>query len=177
VSIQIGIRVPETLAAQIDARGERAEVIRRDLQVLFGLLTEYAEPLDERAGTCGPERALRRDLGRYYALLERGRAEARARLSEEEVRAIAGALNGILHEPWSMPLLPAEIEDSVAHENLADRHGIDGPALVEKLTHLSAGATWAVIDACERHWNQIGAGEQPDACRLLEEPAREERRL
>lgn len=177
-STNIGLRIPDALLAKLDRRApapdERAATIRRDLEFFYGLLTEYDGVLAARAGNWDPEWALRRDMARYYALIARGRAEARAAVSREEIRAIADVLNGILHEPWSMPLLPHEIEEALQHENLAARHGVDGNTLVEKLTHLSAGATWALIDACERFWNQVGDGNQPDPMALLEEPSRPE---
>lgn len=91
----------------------------------------------------------KRDLERYYALLRR---ELRTvNLSREEVLLLLDVSNGTLWEPHSIPMLWAEVEDSL-EDGVAEKWGVDGPAFVERLRGLTAGQAFAVVDALERVW-------------------------
>ena len=92
----------------------------------------------------------RRDLQRYYhCIAETLKTIA---LTEAEASLVVDACNGILFEPWSVSLLWATVDDAIRLEGLADKWGVDGPALVERLRGLSYCQTLAVVDAVERYW-------------------------
>lgn len=91
-----------------------------------------------------------RDLARYYAML--ARAVRRVHLSEGEWSLILDALNGSLMQPESIPLLPDDIADAIACDHLAEKWGVDGAALVEKLRGFSPDQHTAIVDAAERAW-------------------------
>ncbi len=114
---------------------------------------------NNRSGT------ISRDLGRYYALLKRGLK--RAGLTREEALLVCDALNGTLHEPETMRLVWAQVEDACRLDQLDRKWGVDGAALVEKLKGLDELASAAVVDATERFWEASGRG--LDAGAALEE--------
>jgi len=64
-----------------------------------------------------------------------------------EASAIVDACNGWAIEPHSVPLLWAQVEDAIRHENLAEKWGIDGVALIGRLRTLSYSQTWFVCRA------------------------------
>ena len=89
-----------------------------------------------------------RDLHRYYALL----ARALPTFTEAEASLLVDALNGLITEPHTAHLLWANIEDALG-DGLAEKWGVDGPALVARLRALTPFAALAVADAAERWWN------------------------
>ncbi len=109
-----------------------------------------AGPISDRTGTISEGLVARRDLERYYALLDH--ELARVELSEAEASLICDALNGTLMDPHSYRLLWAEVADAVRLDGLDAKWGVDGDALVERLRALSPGAMMAVVDAVERFW-------------------------
>lgn len=117
----ITVRFGNMLAAALDARG------------------------DNRAET------IRRDLARYYDLLYRTRRDLAGRFSAGECGALVDANNGTIFEPWSIPLLYTNVEDSEP-DGLYEKWGIDGPGLVLKLQSLSLVEAHAIVDAVERWW-------------------------
>lgn len=172
---QIGLRVSDALAAQIDRRGgERAEVVREALHSLFGMEQEFGAEIREG----GPSHSwLRRDLTRYHELLQRERRSLRDLLTPNEQALIVDFCNGTFWDAGSIPLLWASAEDAVRLDGLDGKWRVDGPALVAKLKALSYAGSAALIDAAERFWGRVSAGEQPDPRKLLEETiARAERR-
>jgi hypothetical protein len=108
-------------------------------------------------------------LERYYALLERARADLAARrlFRREELGLMVDACNGTHFEAWSVPLLSVTVQDSIALDGLDAKWGVDGAALVGKLAALDPASTFALVDAIERHWQRVAAGEQPDIEALL----------
>lgn len=88
-----------------------------------------------------------RDLHRYYALL----ARALPAFAEPEASLLVDALNGIITEPHSAHLLWANVEDA-QREGLAEKWGVDGLALVQRLRALTPFEALAVADAAERYW-------------------------
>lgn len=128
-SDQIGVRMPETLLAQLRERG------------------------DEVSAT------LRRDLDRYYYLLERARRGIR--LSPEETAVIVDALNGSVHGREAQYAL-ASIEDSIRLDGSDKHHGADGPTLMAKLREMTDAEIFAIVDRVERFWQASGDGERHD---------------
>lgn len=109
-----------------------------------------AEAADARSRPGKRNLTAARDLERYYSLLA---AElAGIELSEAEASLVCDALNGTLFEPHTIRLLWAEVDDAIRHDGLAEKWGVDGPALVERLRSLTPGQAYALVDAVERFW-------------------------
>lgn len=96
--------------------------------------------------------AIQQHLGRYLEALRRARAELRPQLSGPELALLCDVCNGTLFEPHAIPLLYAEIEDSLS-DGYAAKWEVDGPGLVAKLRGLSYIQQAAIVDAVERWWN------------------------
>lgn len=97
---------------------------------------------------------INRIADRYYEILRRSRID----LSEPEINAVRDALNGWLAEPAATihggPAL--EVEDAL-EDGLAERHGIDGRALVAKLRALTYAQEVALVDSVEQYWRGVAA--------------------
>ena len=91
----------------------------------------------------------RRDLSRYYMVLE----EARPVFTKAEAQLLVDVFNGIIFQPIDMGarLLWAALED--AEEAYFEKHGVKKGAIVKRLHGLSFAEALAVIDAIERSWN------------------------
>lgn len=91
---------------------------------------------------------VRRDLARYYQLLER---ELRwVRLSEPEASLICDALNGsFIDDPQG---LEAEIADACDLDGLHTKWGVDRDALLTSIRSWTYAQRAAVLDAVERYW-------------------------
>lgn len=114
-------------------------------------LTDRAEAV--LAGGESLSGSINRIADRYYEVVRRSRID----LSPAELGAVRDAMNGWLAEPAATiaggPAL--EVEDALA-DGLAERHGIDGRALVEKLRGLTYAQELALVDAVEQHWRSAG---------------------
>lgn len=109
-----------------------------------------------------------RSLERYFALLSRSLARWREQLSDDECALIIDATNGTMFaDTFSLGYLAAEVADAISMDGLADKWGVDGPALVEKLGASGIMGQTALIDASERWWGRVAAGEQPGFGELL----------
>jgi len=113
--------------------------------VSVNLQPEILDALAER-GQRAP--TINRDLERLYMLYER--ALRRIDLSVEEACLIVDALNGALYDAKTAHLLPAGVNDSIQMEGLAEKWGVDGEALIKKLSALDELTCMAIIDAAER---------------------------
>jgi hypothetical protein len=93
----------------------------------------------------------KRDLERYYALLE---AElSRLKFTEAEASLLCDACNGLwVDSPRSVPLLWAEVQDACDLSHLHLKWEVDPVALVAKLRAASPSQVWALIDAIEQFW-------------------------
>lgn len=91
-----------------------------------------------------------RDLERLYTLYQR--ALRRASLTVDEACLIVDALNGSLYDARTAGLLPAGVRDAIQLDGLAEKWGVDGDALVQKLSALDEFSCMAIIDAAERVW-------------------------
>lgn len=100
-------------------------------------------------------------LERYFAILERSRVRLREQLTDQEMGVILDVLNGTVFDgPLAIQAVSLEISDSLP-DGYAQKWEVDGPALVDKLQKLSYAETAALVDAVERWWNRVAAGEQP----------------
>jgi hypothetical protein len=135
---RVQFRAGDGLAEQLAARADRA--------VSLGLVAK-------------------RDLARYYALLER--ELTRIRLSEPEASLIVDAYNGTFWEPHTAPLLWADIDDAIRYDGLDQKWGVDGADLFARLRALAPFALLALVDAAERYWVAAGAGDQRSNADLL----------
>lgn len=120
---------------------------RRDPPVQFrpGLLAPALDARGEHRNQTAD-----RDLGRYYALLDRELATLD--LLPDEALAVLDALNGAWLDEHSIPLLWTGVEDAIALDDLDQKWRVDGPALVAKLKRLTFGQAFALADAAERWW-------------------------
>jgi hypothetical protein len=110
---------------------------------------------------------INRSLGRYFWLLDQARRRLAAELSDGEIGLILDALNGTMFaEPFSIQIVPVEIEDALP-DGLAEKWEVDGPALVKKLEAMDYWHLVALVDAVERWWNRVAAGEQPAPAEAL----------
>ena len=91
-----------------------------------------------------------RDLDRFYNLCRRAIREVP--LSEKEACLIVDSLNGTVLDANTAQSLWFSIEDSINLDGLADKWGVDGASLVEKLKELNAFQAMAIADAAERFW-------------------------
>lgn len=80
-----------------------------------------------------------------------------------EQAALLDACNGWLIDTASIAHIAIEVADALPG-GLAEKWGIDGPALVEKIDQLGYFSAWVMADAITRWWNRVGAGEdmQPE---------------
>jgi len=130
-------------------------------------LGELEPHVAARLGSAAPGAIVKRDLGRYYALLNDGLR--RVRFSLPEAEAVVLALNGFDHA--SIRYLWAEVERQyLANDDDPERppyyqlpDDLDAAALVDKLRGLTLQQTVAVLDAVERYWANWPEDEFPDA--------------
>ena len=106
-----------------------------------------------------------RDLSRLYTLYNRAIREVT--LTEKEACLIVDTLNGVILDAGTAQYLWAEVEDSVKLNNLAEKWGVDGPALVEKLRDLNALQTMALVDGAEKVWQTAGRISLPEGIRKV----------
>lgn len=113
-------------------------------------LTDRAEAV--LAGGESLSGSINRIADRYYEIIRRSRID----LSDAELAAVCDALNGWLAEPAATisggPAL--EVEDALA-DGLAERHGIDGRALLAKLRRLTFAQEVALVDSVEQFWRAV----------------------
>jgi len=99
----------------------------------------------------------RRDLGRYYALLETGRRELVGRFSQDALEQMGRVLvaNPILDLPEALAVAPHILIEA------AERGDISVPA--DGIRALSSAEIWALVDAAELvangrlRWDELGA--------------------
>lgn len=93
----------------------------------------------------------KRDLERYYKLLERELKQLEFTVAE--LRLMADLANGTLFEPHTVSLLWANVADS-AKEGYGKKWDVDVDVLVGKLRELSFAQTMALVDALECWWQK-----------------------
>jgi len=140
---KLSITMQDSVLAAVDARGDRGEA--------------------NRSGV------ISRDLNRYYTALTYSRAKLRDLLSESELSLILDVTNRTwFSEPFTIQALWAEVSDGISLEGMDKKWKVDGKSLVEKVKNLDFITLLALADACERWWNRVSRGEQPDFKEALE---------
>ncbi len=108
-------------------------------------------------------------VDRLDALQADGRKRAARILDGSDIGLICDALNGILTTDTTLwltsPLLAMTLEDSAPA--LAAKWQVDPAALVGKVRSLDPAALAGLLDAVERFWNRVEAGEQCDPAEAL----------
>ena len=95
-----------------------------------------------------------RMMERYAEVCRRALPE----LTDAEWDLLRDSLNGWLPEPAaSVGWLAMGVRDSIALDGLADKWGVDGPALLSRLEALDYAGCLAVLDAVERWWASAAA--------------------
>lgn len=117
------------------------------------LALEVVEQVERRVDAVrgGFSGTLSECLARYFEALRRARTELQAVFSGKELALLCDVLNGSLMQSYSVPLLYAEVEDSLP-DGYAEKWEVDGPTLVERLRNLSYIQNAALVDAVERWW-------------------------
>lgn len=108
------------------------------------------EALAARADDADRPEISRRDLGRYYAVLDDTLRELG--LSEGEWNYFRSILNGTLLDERTYQYLWAEVADGDAGAAL--EHGVDQDELAQRVRNWPAAYRMAVVDAVERWWRQ-----------------------
>ncbi len=100
-------------------------------------------------------------LDRYFYLLDRACAKLAETFTTSELALIADATNGIRWaDSVGLNHLWVELHHAVHTDQLAEKWGVDGTALIRKVKELDLLSTFALVDAVERWWNrQVGPGE------------------
>lgn len=100
----------------------------------------------------GISSVVRRDLLRYYSVLESALAEVRRKFSRDEILMVMEAANGRIFsdEGLNMPMrfLWAEVADMLRIQNRIEEHW----GFVTRLRDLPAAELAALVDASERFW-------------------------
>lgn len=102
-----------------------------------------------------PTQVARRDLARYYALLERAAMSLRGRFSPVELEAIAYALASMAQvaTPELLYLAPATVEEAVRYERICDQVGLTPEEcdLLLRVRALDLAQSYALVDAVGRY--------------------------
>lgn len=135
--------------------------------------TEGTPVVQFRVGALAPTLAARgdelslvakRDLGRYYDVLDAELAEVAATLTVAEALALADACNGWLaSEPFDYRALRLQVADALALSGLAERYGIDGDRLLALIDGMTPTQQLGVLDAAERVWRAADDADDPAA--------------
>ena len=128
----------------------------RNLQIATRLSPSIRPGADiaARAGDLSPTEVARRDLARYYAILERALAGIRDRFTVRELEALAYALASMatVETPELIYLAPASVEEAVREERLCEQAGIeDFEGFLERVRGLDLAQRYALVDAVGRY--------------------------
>ena len=104
--------------------------------------------------------ALASILERHFYALTLARRDLRQLLTETEISLILDTLNGTIFEPFSVQYVDHEIVDAISLNHLDKKWSVDGPGLVDKLQEMDYIHKLALVDAAERWWQKVGAGDQ-----------------
>lgn len=122
--------------------------------------------LEARVGDGGdPGATARRDLQRYYALLEHTRLTLN--FTENEYLLMMEALNGSIFDENVAGLIWAEVEDGIRMDHLDEKYGVDGQELIRRLRGLTLSQNMTFADAAERFWDRSTEEDQRKRLRLV----------
>lgn len=116
--------------------------------VSVNLRPDILDALAER-GQRAP--TINRDLTRLYFLYDR--ALRRLDLTVDEACLIVDAMNGTIHDERTSLMFSFGVEDAIQLDGLDEKWGVDGNALMDKLSTLDEIGCMAVVDAAERYWH------------------------
>lgn len=74
-------------------------------------------------------------------------------LNEAELLVMCDALRGIPLEPVTVPLIGEAIRQAAVVRRMGRDRGVDGEALVQKVTGANTAGSIALLDAVERFWD------------------------
>lgn len=118
-----------------------------NFRITDGMETDLESRVTSMSGT--RHAVAKRDLERYYEML---RCELRGMIfSPDEVKLMLDVGKGTFWQPFSIPFLWDEIEDSLL-DGTAEKWNVDGPGFVKRLKSLTPTQACAVVDALERWW-------------------------
>lgn len=92
------------------------------------------------------------DLERYYDALNRTWKKMQPKLTLKEMMFLIDVFNGTVFEPFSIAMMWASVDDAV-QAGYAEKHEVNGLALVTRFRSMSYFELLAVADAIERFWN------------------------
>ena len=97
-------------------------------------------------------------LERYFALVRAQIHVIRKTFTEPELQAFLDANNGASWDPIEIGVqsVAQNVEDAIEFEELDGKWGIDGAALVEKLSNLDGLTKLALIEFAEYAWRNAG---------------------
>lgn len=97
-------------------------------------------------------------LERYFALVRAQIRVIRKTFTEPELQAFLDANNGASWDPIEIGVqsVAQNVEDAIEFEELDGKWGIDGAALVEKLSNLDGLTKLALIEFAEYAWRNAG---------------------
>lgn len=120
---------------------DRVSIRLADLLAPVTARTQAAESLGATA---------KRDLSRYYNLLERDLAVVAQALTKGEALLLCDLNNGTIWDSVTTTALWAQVAD--ADQAQLDAWGVDREALAAKLRALTTSQALALVDAIERWW-------------------------
>lgn len=97
-------------------------------------------------------------LERYFALVRAQIRVIRKTFTEPELQTFLDANNGASWDPIEIGVqsVAQNVEDAIEFEELDGKWGIDGAALVEKLSNLDGLTKLALIEFAEYAWRNAG---------------------
>ena len=140
----------------------------------INLTAETIEEIDSRSwrannGKTARSAAIQESLDRYFYLIKSARVSLRGTFTGPELCLIADSCNGTLFQAKTIPSLWFGIENSIRLDCLDDKYEVDGPVLIDKIHSLKNDQLYALVDAVEEYWREIGNDEEPaDPGKLLE---------
>lgn len=96
---------------------------------------------------------INKSIDRYHEVIRRHRPAAEAQFSEAELMALRDVANGWLAEPAATIAggLALELSDSLP-DGIAEKWGIDAPALIAKLNNMPYADQLALVASIEAWW-------------------------
>lgn len=150
----VSIYLRPDLAAAIDARA--AATGRNRSAVMVDDLTAYADYLDLAVAKGRDPKRLVPDALNLYTLLGLGLSRAKKKMTRSEAKLILDVQNGSWVDGslsvWIAGGLAHQVADGIDLDGLADKWGVDGPALVAKLEALGELETIGLLDWAARFW-------------------------